>query len=144
MTCITATIISSVHITLRMSCHSVNATVSHWWVDTKWPCSGDSPRRICSPNSCDTLPALWSVPVLTGSGMSTVFNLHTYIHIPERCVLNIQVEKTCLGGTNYPAFHAPSIRTANAFPKVATNHWTSRIKGFDTPSVITDPRLGSS
>lgn len=41
-------------------------------------CSADSPRRICSPNSCETLPALWSVPVLAGSGTSSVFNLCTY------------------------------------------------------------------
>jgi len=40
----------------------------------------DSPRRILSPNSCDTLPALWSVPVPTGSSTSNLFNLHTHTH----------------------------------------------------------------
>jgi hypothetical protein len=36
MTCITATILSSVHITLCVSCHRVNTAVSYWWLDMKW------------------------------------------------------------------------------------------------------------
>ena len=44
----------------------------------------DSPRRMWSPNSCDTLLALWTVPVPTGSGTSSVFNLHTQTHSKYR------------------------------------------------------------
>jgi hypothetical protein len=52
--------------------------------NAKQVCHTDSPRCRWSGNSWDTLPVLWSAPVPTGSGTSSVFNLHTQTHSKYR------------------------------------------------------------
>jgi hypothetical protein len=60
-------------------------TCRTWWLVQPT----DSPRRIWSPNSCDTLPVLCSAPVLPGSCTSIVFNLHTQTHYKYRSYILI-------------------------------------------------------
>lgn len=83
---ITVYLIITCHMQHTMTCTACGTSC----FNMKQVCNTDSPRRICSPNSCDTLPALWSVPVLTGSGTSSVFNLHTQ-DTTATCILSTEV-----------------------------------------------------